>query len=177
MDPPESELITAVLAGDRAAARSLYDRHAPAVYRLAHRMTRDRQLAEEFTQDTFVRAFQRLDRFRGDASLGTWLHAIAVTSVLNGLRRVRRWRGRETELEDAPGSSPGDGPWEDDLKERLRREIASLPLALRAVVVLHDLEGYSHPEIARMTGVPETTCRTRLARARAKLREALGAFV
>ena len=77
----EPELIARVLAGDRLAGRELYDAHAPRVFRLAYRLTGDAELAREFTQDTFVRAFHRLADFRGDAAFSTWIHRITVTVV------------------------------------------------------------------------------------------------
>src|SRR2546430_8980875 len=83
----EPELIARVLAGDRVAARELYDAHAPRVFRLAFRLTGDADLAREFTQGTYVRAFAQLSKFRGDAALSTWLHRITVTVVSNAMRR------------------------------------------------------------------------------------------
>src|SRR5450432_4213373 len=91
VDEPEPErgIIARAVAGDRHAARSLYDAHAPRIFRLIQRLTGDPELAREFTQDTFVRAFGRLDRFRGDAALSTWLHRIALSVTSNGLRKIR----------------------------------------------------------------------------------------
>src|SRR5205809_6539526 len=104
----ERELIARVRAGDGAAERALYDAHVDRVYRLAYRLAGDDDLAREFTQDTFVRAFDRLGTFRGEAKLSTWLHAIATSVVLNGLRKVKRFRQRETDLTAAnEGSRPG----------------------------------------------------------------------
>jgi RNA polymerase sigma-70 factor (ECF subfamily) len=172
----DSALIAGVLAGDRRAGRDHYDRHAPRVYRLVYRMVADEDLAREFTQDTFVKAFSRLDSFRQECALATWLHAIAVSMVRSGMRRVVRWRNREAELVEAaelPALAPRSEP---DLKERLAGALESLPEKFRTVVVLHDVEGYTHQEIAVMTGVPEGTCKTRLMNGRAKLREMLAAF-
>jgi len=104
----ESALIARVRAGDGAAERALYDTHVDRVYRLAYRLSGDDELAREFTQDTFVRAFERLGSFRGEARLSTWLHAITTSVVLNGLRKVKRFRRRETDLTEATGvSRPG----------------------------------------------------------------------
>lgn len=172
----ERELIARVQGGDRVAARKLYDAHAPRVHRVIFRIVGDANLTEEFTQDTFVKAFTQLDRFRAESSLGTWIHAIAVSMALNGLRRLKRHRARETDLDAASGMSHGPRVGEPDLRDRLRQAIDDLPEKLRVTVVLHDVEGYTHLEIARMTGVPEGTCKTRLAGGRARLREALAAF-
>lgn len=172
----EAQLIQRTLAGDRIAARELYDAHAPRVHRLVYRMAGSAELAEEFTQDAFVKAFTRLDSFRGDSSFGTWLHAIAVSVALNGLRRLRRQRTREVALDAAAPLRAPHRSGEPDLRDRLIEALEALPEKFRITVVLHDIEGFTHPEIARMTGVPEGTCKTRLAGGRAKLREALAAF-
>jgi RNA polymerase sigma-70 factor (ECF subfamily) len=98
----ERELIRRVLGGDAAAERALYDRHVDRVYRLAYRLAGgDRDLAEDFTQEAFVRAFDRLGEFLGEAALSTWLHSITVSVGLNGMRKVKRWQSRESELNDA----------------------------------------------------------------------------
>ncbi len=88
----ETGLIRRVRAGEPAAERALYDAHVDRVYRLAYRMTGDDDLARDCTQETFIRAFDRLDQFRGEAVIGTWLTAIATSVVLNALRKVKRFR-------------------------------------------------------------------------------------
>jgi RNA polymerase sigma-70 factor, ECF subfamily len=171
----ETALIARVLEGDRRAARELYDAHAPRAWRVIHRLVGDEALTEEYTQDAFVRVFDSLSRFRGDARLATWIHRIAVSVALNGLRSRRRRAAREVDLDTARHVA-GDprGP-EPDLRDRLRQAIAALPDIYRLPVVLFDIEGFSHAEIAELTGVPEGTCKSRLMRARAHLREALAA--
>jgi len=96
----ERELIARVRAGDALAERALYDAHVDRVFRLAYRLAGDDDLARDFTQETFIRAFERLDGFRGEAALSTWLYTIATTVTLNGLRKLKR-RGREIELDHA----------------------------------------------------------------------------
>ena len=169
----ESELIARVLAGDRVAARDLYDAHAPRVYALAFRMAGDADLARECTQDAFVRAFKTLGKFRGESKLATWLHRITMSVVMDATRKVRRIRERETQLDDwqsvdvpVPGMDP-------ELRERLHRAIDALPEIYRVTVIMHDLEGYTHQEIADALGVAEGTCKSRLFLARAQLRAAL----
>ena len=169
----EPELIARVLTGDRVAARELYDAHAPRVFRLAFRLTGDADLAREFTQDTFVRAFAQLSKFRGDAALSTWLHRITVTVVSNAMRRVKRFRQRETDLEDVhPIGSDASGV-DPVLRDRLHRAISDLPEIYRTTLIMHDIEGYTHTEIAEVLGVAEGTCKSRLFIARAQLRTAL----
>lgn len=174
MDEPE--LIARACAGDGAAERALYDAHVDRVYRLAYRLAGDDELAQEFTQDTFVRAFERLGAFRGEAKLSTWLHAIATSVTLNGLRKVKRLRGRETDLDDA-AALPGAGRRaEPDLKRRLAQAIDALAEGYRTVFVMHDVEGYTHEEIGAALGIETGTSKAQLSRARAKLRDALSDF-
>lgn len=172
----ERLLIRRILAGDALAEREFYDRHVERVYRLAYRMTGDDALAQDCTQETFLRAFDRLAGFRGDARLSTWLHAIAVSVVLNGLRKVRRLREREADLDAAEVASQGPDPVEPHLRERLREAIDGLPEHYRIVFVMYALEGYTHEEIGAALEVPTGTSKARLSRARARLREALAEF-
>jgi RNA polymerase sigma-70 factor (ECF subfamily) len=172
----ERELIKRVRAGDGAAERTLYDAHVDRVYRLAFRLAGDDALAQDFTQETFIRAFERLGTFRGDSALSTWLHAITTSVVLNGLRKVKRFRQRETDLDDAHGVGGGRREAEPDLKVRLHRAIDALPEGYRTVFVMHDVEGYTHEEIGAALGVETGTSKAQLSRARAKLREALADF-
>jgi RNA polymerase sigma-70 factor (ECF subfamily) len=169
----EPELIARVLAGDRVAARELYNAHAARVYSLAFRLTGDADLAREATQDVFVRAFRQLNRFRGDAALSTWLHRITVTVVATAMRKVKRMRERETDIDDLAtvGSESDVDPV---LRDRLHRAIDALPEIYRVTVIMHDIEGYTHLEIAEILGVAEGTCKSRLSLARKQLREALG---
>ncbi len=172
----DRELIARVRDGDPGAERLLYDQHVDRVYRLAYRMTGDDDLARDYTQETFIRTFERLDQFRGEAALGTWIQAIAGTVVLNGLRKVKRFRTREVELDEslAHGGSPRVP--EPDLKEQLERAIDDLPDKYRMVFVMHDVEGYTHEEIGSALGMPVGTSKAQLFRARARLRDALSEF-
>jgi RNA polymerase sigma-70 factor, ECF subfamily len=172
----EPELIARVLSGDTVAARDLYDAHAPRVFRLAYRLTGDGDLAREFTQDTFVRAFQQLKNFRGDAALSTWLHRITVTVVANAMRKVKRLREREVDLEEATPIHAEASRIDPDLREKLARAIDDLPEIYRITLIMHDLEGYTHTEIAETLGVAEGTCKSRLSSARAQLRVALADY-
>ena len=172
----ERELIARVRAGDGAAERALYDAHVDRVYRLAYRLAGDDELAREYTQDTFVRAFERLGAFRGEAKLSTWLYAIATSVVLNGLRKVKRFHRREAALDDAAAVSAEPRRAEPDLKRRLAQAIDALPEGYRTVFLLHDVEGYTHEEIGVSLGIETGTSKAQLSRARAKLRDALADF-
>jgi len=172
----ERTLLTRVRAGDAVAERELYDAHVDRVFRLAYRMAGDETLAQDITQDTFVRAFDRIDGFRGESAIGTWLHAIATSVALNTLRKVKRLRSRETPLEDGfmvAGNNPRSEP---DLERRLKEAIDNLPERHRMVFVMHDVEGFKHHEIAEVMGSAVGTSKAQLSRARAQLREALSEF-
>jgi RNA polymerase sigma-70 factor, ECF subfamily len=183
VDPPEAlarvdeaELIERVLAGDMSAARQLYDVYVADVHRLARRMTADDALAEEATQDAFVRVFRGLHRFRGDAALRTWIHQIAVSAILTAIRGRKRWYARRAEIEEADHVPQKRADPDPDLRERLYGAIDALPEIYRSVFVLHHVEGHTHEEISTLLRIPSGTSKARLSEARAKLRLALKAF-
>ena len=172
----EQQLIERVRAGDEGAERALYDAHVDRVYRLAYRMAGDPDLAQDFTQEAFIRAFARIADFRGEAAFGTWLHAIASSVILNGLRKVTRFRRREADLEAAAHVGHEAVSAEPDLKQRLREALDRLPDKYRMVVVMHDIEGYTHDEIGAALNMPAGTSKAQLSRARARLRSELAEF-
>ncbi len=130
-------------------------------------------MAREYTQDTFVRVFQRLDQFRGDAAFTTWLHSVAMSMLFTGLRKVKRLRNREWELAAADSHAAPPVQGDPHLRDRLRSELERLPVRLRVPVVMHDIEGFTHREIAETMGIPEGTSKARLAEGRSRLRVAL----
>jgi RNA polymerase sigma-70 factor (ECF subfamily) len=173
----DSQLVARCLAGDRSAERALYDAHVDRVFRLAYRLAGDTDLAQDFTQETFIRAFQRLGQYRGDASLSTWLHTIATSVSLNGMRSVTRMRTRSAPVEELSGlPARGAAPAPHHQRERLHAAIDALSVKLRPVFVMHDVEGYTHEEIGTALGIPVGTSKARLFDARAKLRAALALF-
>jgi len=172
----DAQLVAAVLAGQASAERELYDRHVDRVYRLAYRMAGDESMARDFTQDAFVRAFGRLPEFRGEASLATWLHSIATSVILNGLKKVRRIRAREVDGDELPEIAVTRRESEPDLKLKLARAIDALPDGYRMVFVMHDVEGYTHEEIGMALGIQSGTSKAQLFRARARLRIDLAEF-
>lgn len=173
----DQELIGRVLAGDPSAERALYDAHVDRVFRLVYRMAGDLDRAQDYTQETFIRAFDRLGEFRGEAALSTWLGSIAISITLNGLRKVKRSREREVVLDDGLAIGRITPEAEPDLKDRLAQAIDDLPNGYRVVFVMHDVEGYTHEEIAGSLGVHPGTSKAQLFRARARLRESLADFV
>ena len=172
----ERQLIARAASGDGAAQRALYDAHVDRVYRLAYRLAGDDELARDFTQETFIRAFQKLGDFRRESALSTWLHSITVSVSLNGLRKVKQHRSREAGFDEALTVVGSRREAEPDLKERLRHAIDALPDGYRTVFVMHDVEGYTHEEIGAALGVQPGTSKGQLFRPRARLREALADF-
>jgi RNA polymerase sigma-70 factor (ECF subfamily) len=170
----ELDLVVRASRGDERAFRALYDRNVERIYRLAHRMVGEDDLARDLTQESFVRAYQHLGQFRGEAAFSTWLHAIAVRVVLNGLRSAARHRDRERALDEAAQVGVSRPSAEPGLRDRIADAVDRLPEIYRTVFLMHDLEGYSHGEIAASLGVAEGTSKARLFRARAQLRHALG---
>jgi RNA polymerase sigma-70 factor, ECF subfamily len=162
-------LVRRAQAGDVDAFEGLYRTHAGAVLALCRRMIHDDVDARELLQDVFVRAWERLTSFKGQSAFGTWLHRLAVNVVLERLRSAKRDAGRHVSDEDEEvyGSQSNSG----DLETRMDLEtaLATLPQGARTVFVLHDMEGYSHDEIAQMTGIAAGTARAQLWRARRAL--------
>jgi len=167
--------VTRARDGDVHAFERLYRAHVSRVYALTLRMTADPDRAEDLTQDAFVRAWDRLSTFRGDSAFGTWLHRLAVHVVLGDLRSRGRWE-EEALDEDRLERSPRElhtAPARGGMTVDLERAVAALPPRARSVLVLHDIEGYRHREIAELLGVTEGTSKAQLFRARRLLREAL----
>jgi RNA polymerase sigma-70 factor (ECF subfamily) len=172
----DTQLITRVVAGDAAAERELYETYVDRIYRLAFRLAGEDELARDFTQATFIRAFEKIGSFRGDSSLSTWLHSIGVSVALNGLRKTKRQRSREAPMEEGLTIGSSSKEAEPDLKERMGRAIDSLADKYRAVFVMHDVEGYTHEEISGTLNIPIGTSKSHLFQARSKLRVALADF-
>jgi RNA polymerase sigma-70 factor (ECF subfamily) len=172
----EAELIEQVRTGDMRAARQLYDAYVADVHRLALRMTADHALAEEATQDAFVRVFRGLHRFRGDAKLRTWIHQVAVSAILVAIRGRKRWNAHRAEIEEAEHVIAPRREAEPDLRDKLYAAIDALPETLRSVFVLHHVEGHTHEEIGTLLRIPSGTSKFRLSEARSRLRRALREF-
>ena len=180
----DAALVERARSGDVSAFEHVYRREVGRVYALCLRMTGDAVRARELTQSVFVRAWDRLASFRGDSQLSSWLHRIAVNEVLIEARTDRRRQARVVlaedhaagsggAVEDAPAYSGVTLPVDTESRIDLERAISMLPPGARTVFVLHDIEGYRHEEISRMTGSAEGTLRAQLHRARKLLMEAL----
>lgn len=178
----ERALIARAQHGDVGAFEALYHANAPRIHALALRLTGNRAEAIELTQDVFVRAWHRLTTFRAEAAFASWLHRIAINQLL---MRTRGDKRRAAVIRVA--ADPAEGEEEHAFAQPegivsavdvaqavdLERAIARLPAGARRVFVLHDVIGYRHEEIARLTGLAEGTVRAQLHRARKLLMEAL----
>ncbi len=165
---PDEVLLPAVARGDEAAFRALYQRYTPRLRALLLRMLGGhRSDADDALQDTWVRAVAGLASFRHESAFATWLQGIGVRVAWEAIRR----KHPSLELSDADnvGVDPPDAAERLDLEEALRR----LPLPYRTVVVLHDVEGFGHAEIADSLGIAVGTSRSLLSRARRSLRAML----
>jgi RNA polymerase sigma-70 factor (ECF subfamily) len=168
-----SDVVQQAQAGDEAAFERLYREHAGRVYSLCLRLVCDGRRAEELVQDVFVRAWERLGSFRGESAFSSWLHRLAVNVVYAARREESRRERRVSPTDDldAVGAATRDPP--DGLAQDLEQAIAGLPEGARTVLVLYDIEGYGHAEIAELTGIAEGTSKAQLHRARRLMREAL----
>jgi RNA polymerase sigma-70 factor (ECF subfamily) len=160
---------------DTSAFESLYRMHVDRVYALCLRMTANVSEAEDCTQETFIQAWSKLDRFRGDSSFGTWLHRVAVNTVLGRMRKSNRERDRIRAVgEVAPmNESTGDSGGLRDLEKDLEKALDELPSGARHVFVLHAVYGYSHEETSDMLGIASGTSKAQLHRARRLLAQQL----
>ena len=162
-------------AGDPQAFEQIYRSHRDMIYALCWRMCGgDKALAEDMLQDAFVRAWSKLHLFRGESKFGTWLHRLTVNVVLSDKRiRVKRLQ-REQELgEGVERTMVGDKDVSAGLRKDLEAAIAGLPERARTVLVLYDIEGYRHAEIADMTGMAVGSSKAQLHRARKLVRKVL----
>lgn len=168
----ESRLIRRASEGDARAVRSLYDRYSPRVYAVVRRIAGDDHTAQDYAQETWVRVIRALPTFRGESKFSTWLHRIAVNAALQSRRRESTRQDREVAIPDTVPVrySPGDPL----LAQRLEKAMDRLPEGMRRVLILHDVEGYTHQDIGKMLGVTAGTSKSQLFKARAKMRQWLG---
>ncbi len=167
----DDDLVGRARRGDRDAIGRLYERHASRVYAIVRRLAGDDDQAADWAQEAWVRVFRALPDFRGESRFTTWVHRIAVNSAFQGQRANLRHRSRVDELHPR-----ADYPGKDEspvLRLTLERAVDGLPAGMRKVLVLHDIEGYTHEEIGELLGVSPGTCKSQLFKARAKLREML----
>jgi RNA polymerase sigma-70 factor, ECF subfamily len=157
-------------AGDAVAFERVYRRHVARIHTLCRRMLSDEE-ADDATQEVFIRAWEKLGQFRGDSAFGTWLHRLALNLVL--ARRERAAKQRQRFGGDAEAALPLARRQRPDLRMDMEAAIGTLPPGAREVFVLHDVEGYTHEEIAGMLKVTAGTSKSQLHRARMSLRQYL----
>lgn len=170
----ERELILRAQQGDRGAFAALVRSHQNEVYTLARRLVGDPHLAADVAQEALIRAWKALPKFRGDAQLSTWLHRITVNTAWTHKKRAKRHASASidevVELPAVPGADHPELAGEMlELRGRLRHALDKLPVALRQVVVLKNVYGWSHAEIAEAMGISVTASKVRLHRARTRL--------
>jgi RNA polymerase sigma-70 factor (ECF subfamily) len=187
MDGGDAATVAQALAGDRDAFRVLVERHSRTLFRLAYRMTGNEQDAEEVVQDTFLRAYRRLDRFESRANFGTWLYRIAVNCSLD-LKRKRRPEMEHREAEDPEGSEvvaqvASVAPAPDrlllsaEVGGRVQKALGELSPMERAAFLLRHFEGLSIEEIGQTLGLRTSATKNTVFRAVRKLRRALEPLV
>jgi len=187
--PTEDQFLEKLRRGDAMAYERLVAEHSGDVYALLHRLTSDAEDARDLTQETFLRAFQSIDRFRGDATLKTWIYRIAINQARN---RWRWWRRRKREVTvslDGNGDhreqplavtlasrnspSPEQETLAREREGRLREALIGLRHSYREAVILRDVEGFSYEEIAQMLQISIGTVKSRISRGRVELRRQL----
>jgi RNA polymerase sigma-70 factor (ECF subfamily) len=167
-------LVARAKRGDAASFEQLYRATIPRIYALCLRMTANELLARDLAHDAFVKAWESLDSFRGESTFLSWMHRLTVNVVLQDLRSTRRRESRVRLAEDGEAgldAAQDDGPLDSITRLDLQAALARLSADARQVVVLHDIAGYRHDEIAALLGVAAGTVRSRLHHARRQLRE------
>jgi RNA polymerase sigma-70 factor (ECF subfamily) len=160
--------------GDHEAFERLYRGHVGRIHGLARRMVDD-QVADDLTQEVFIRAWEKLGTFRGDARFGTWLHRLAVNHILSRRQTLRRRESKRVAGEGILGRMAAPKRRSSAAAMDLEVAIGELPEGAKQVFVLFDVEGYGHEEIADMVGISVGTSKSQLHRARMLLRRTLNA--
>jgi RNA polymerase sigma-70 factor, ECF subfamily len=168
-------LVERCRSGDLAAFEELYRAHAGKLFSVACRMVGNPADAEDLLQEIFLSAHRKLDGFRGESALGTWLYRLATNHCLDHLRsRAARMNQLTDALDDEPGQAAGRSLAEQTVtKMDLERALARLPEGCRAAFVLHDVQGLEHREVAEVLGVAEGTSKSQVHKARQRLRALL----
>jgi RNA polymerase sigma-70 factor (ECF subfamily) len=169
----EAALIRRACARDQQAFAQLYRRHVGRVHAICRRMTADIPRAEDLTQTVFVKLWEKLGLFRGESAFASWLHRLTVNTVLTDFRTTRRREARVFGTDDPAALEKSATPPRPGLRLDLEQAIAGLPPRARVIFVLHDVEGYTHEEIAGLLELQTGTTKAQLHRARQLLQEAL----
>ena len=169
----EPLLIRRAITGDEAALRALWTRHAPHIDLVVRRLAGgDADMAADIAQEVWIQIFRALPSYRGDSQFSTWAHRIAVNRTLNALRKARRLQDLETEVQEDSASVEPDHE-RTFVAQSIEDAAAQLSPGARAVFMLHDVEGYTHEEIAEELGITSGGSKSQLFKARGKLRKLL----
>jgi RNA polymerase sigma-70 factor (ECF subfamily) len=173
----EPQVIRRAIAGDESALRALWTRHAPHIDLVVRRLVGgDMDLAADIAQEVWIQIFRALPSYRGDSQFGTWAHRIAVNRTLNALRKSRRLASIETEVhEDSAVVEPDTD--RSFVAQSIEQAAAKLSPGARTVFMLHDVEGYTHEEIAEELGITTGGSKSQLFKARGKLRRLLAHLI
>jgi RNA polymerase sigma-70 factor (ECF subfamily) len=196
--PSDEELVSATLRGDRQAYRTLVERYQARIFSMAYDVVRNKEDAEDVTQESFVKAFLSLDKFKGQSSFYTWLYRIAFNMAVDVRRKTSRRGGNHLEYKETLSVSPSgrpdgtgeseqvstlqsiEGPHEALVRKQAARKIhevlAKLSEEHRAVITLREIDGLNYDEISEALGIPKGTVMSRLFYARKALQKALGEF-
>jgi RNA polymerase sigma-70 factor (ECF subfamily) len=170
-------IIRRAVDGDEGALRALWSRHAPHIDIVVRRLVGgDLDLAADIAQEVWIQIFRALPSYRGDSQFSTWAHRIAVNRTLNALRKSRRLASLETEVTEDSASFEPDTD-RSFIAQSIEDAAAKLSPGARAVFVLHDVEGYTHEEIALELGITAGGSKSQLFKARAKLRKLLAHLI
>src|ERR1043166_8809682 len=173
----EQLTIRRAIEGDETALRALWTRHSPHIDLVVRRLVGgDVDLAADVAQEVWIQIFRALPSYRGDSQFSTWAHRIAVNRTLNALRRTKRLASSETEGEEDSAAVEMDTE-RSFIAASIESATAKLSPGARAVFVLHDVEGYTHEEIARELGITSGGSKSQLFKARAKLRKLLAHLI
>lgn len=172
----EQHLVRRAIDGDERALKALWTRHSPHIDTVVRRLVGDHDLASDIAQDVWIQIFRALPGYRGHSQFRTWAHRIAVNRTLNALRRTRRLAKIETDMEDDYISVDHEGD-RALLAATIEEAAAKLSPGARTVFLLHDVEGYTHEEIARELGITAGGSKSQLFKARAKLRKLLAHLI
>src|SRR5216117_2954481 len=164
------------IAGDERALQRLWSQHAPHIDAVVRRLCGDAELAADISQEVWMQIFRALAQYRGDSQFGTWAHRIAVNRTLNALRRTRRLAKLETDVDEDTASVETD-PDQSFMMATIETAASKLSPGARAVFLLHDVEGFTHEEIAERLGITSGGSKSQLFKARAKLRTLLAHLV
>ena len=169
-------LIRRAIDGDERALRQLWSQYSPHIDAVIRRLAGDPDLAADIAQDVWMQIFRALGSFRGDAQFATWAHRIAVNRTLNALRKVRRLAKAEVDIHDETATVELEGE-RGFLAASIEQAAARLPEGARMVFILHDVEGYTHEDIAQQLGITPGASKSQLFKARVKLRRLLAHLI